>query len=125
MDFLIDFVLVLLDILFVGMIAFALFTWVVSRNIEKQLNSVMQDLEEERLIPLTVEVDQDQYFCYNSLTKAFVCQGKSLTEIIERFKLRYPNKSVTIYNGDETAVRLLKRQMKDQSENSSSIRSTP
>ena len=124
MDFLIDFISVLLDILFVGIIAFALFTWVVSRKIESQLNSVMQDLDEERLIPLTVEVDQDQYFCYNSLTKAFVCQGRSLTEIIEKFKLRYPDKSAAIYDGDETAVRVLKTQMKELSENRNSIRST-
>jgi hypothetical protein len=45
---------------------------------------VVQALDQERLIPLTVEVDLDQYFCYNSITKAFVCQGRNLKEIVEQ-----------------------------------------
>ena len=107
-----------------GIVTRFVFTWLVSRHLENQLDSVVRDLDEERLIPLTVEVDQDQYFCYNTITKAFVCQGYSLKEIIERFKQRYPDKSAAIYNGDETAVRVLKTQMKELSENSNSIRST-
>ena len=107
-----------------GIVTWFVFTWLVSRHLENQLDSVVRDLDEERLIPLTVEVDQDQYFCYNTITKAFVCQGYSLKEIIERFKQRYPDKSAAIYNGDETAVRVLKTQMKELSENSNSIRST-
>jgi hypothetical protein len=86
-----------------------------------QIKSVAKDLDEERLIPLTVEVDQNQYFCYNTITKAFVCQGHNLKQIIERFKLRYPDKSAAIYDGDETAVRTLKSQLKDLDENRSSI----
>ena len=40
---------------------------------------------------------------------------------MERFKLRYPDKSAAIYDGDETAVRTLKSQLKELSENFSSI----
>jgi hypothetical protein len=94
----------------------------VSRYLEsRQVDSVVHELDQERLIPLTVEVDQNQYFCYNSVTKAFVCQGHSLKEIVERFKHRYPEKSAAIYDGDETAVRTLKSQLKDLDENRSSI----
>jgi hypothetical protein len=89
--------------------------------LENQLGAVVRDLDQEQLIPLTVEVDSDQYFCYNSITKAFVCQGHSLKEIVERFKQRYPEKSAAIYNGDETAVRTLKSQLKELDENRSSI----
>jgi hypothetical protein len=118
----------LIDLIVFGVMLWFTFTWVVSfhlkKQIDQQLNEIVQDLDEERLIPLTVEVDQDQYFCYNSITKAFVCQGHTLKEIIEKFKLRYPDKSAAIYNGDEAAVRTLKKQMKELSENSSSIRPT-
>jgi hypothetical protein len=125
MDLLIDFVNFLLNAMFFGSLVWFVFTWAVSRHLESsQLGSIVQDLDEERLIPLTVEVDQDQYFCYNTITKAFVCQGNSLKEIVERFKLRYPDKSAAIYDGDETAVRVLKKQMKELSEDSHSIRST-
>lgn len=112
----------IINLVFFGIVIWFVFTWLVSRHLERQVGSIVRDLDQERLIPLTVEVDQNQYFCYNSITKAFVCQGHSLKEIVDRFKLRYPDKSAAIYDGDETAVRTLKSQLKDLDENLSSIR---
>jgi hypothetical protein len=106
----------ILDLVLLGIVSWFIFTWAVSRYLERQIRSVVQELDQEQLIPLTVEVDQNQYFCYNSITKAFVCQGHSLKEIIDRFKQRYPEKAAAIYDGDETAVRALKIQMKDLDE---------
>jgi hypothetical protein len=96
----------------------------IEQSMESELTGVGQALDEERLIALTVEVDQDQYFCYNSITKDFVCQGSNLKEIRERFRARYPNKDAAIYDGDETAVAVLKSQLKElkkQNENSIGI----
>ena len=101
--------------------------WIEERiqsHLEQDLEEVMDELELEKLIPLTVEVAGDQYLCYNSITQEFVCQGVNLVEIVKRFKQRYPEKSAAIYNGDETAVRTLKSQLKELDENSSSIRYT-
>ena len=115
-----------LTVLFYSIITWIIFTWIGSRMLERQFaERVVRDLDQERLIPLTVEVDQNQYFCYNSITKAFVCQGYNLKEIIERFKQRYPDKAAAIYDGDEIAVRTLKSQLKDLDENFGSIRPTP
>ena len=104
-----------------GVIVFLLFVWVVSRRIriqfESELTTTMKNLAHERLIALTVEIDNNQYFCYNALTKDFVCQGYSLKEIIERFRLRYPHKAAAIYDGDETAVKTLRNQMEELDEN--------
>ena len=97
---------------------------VVRRRVDSDLEEVSKDLELERLIPLTVEVVDNQYFCYNSITQDFVCQGVNLVEIVKKFKQRYPEKSAAIYDGDETAVRTLKSQLKELDENSSSIRYT-
>lgn len=103
-----------------GVVLFLLFVWILSRRLQIQIDSelgaTMEKLAQERLIALTVEIDNNQYFCYNALTKDFVCQGYSLKEIIERFRLRYPHKAAAIYDGDETAVRALKIQMKDLDE---------
>ena len=121
MDILIDFINFILNAIFFGAVIWFIFTWAVSRYLERQIGSVVRELDEERLIPLTVEVDLDQYFCYNSITKAFVCQGRNLKEIVERFRQRYPDKSAAIYDGDETAVRTLKSQLKELGENFSSI----
>ena len=101
-----------------------LIAWMVKRRTDSDLEEVSNDLELERLIPLTVEVVDNQYFCYNSITQDFVCQGVNLVEIVKRFKQRYPEKSAAIYNGDETAVRTLKSQLKELDENSSGIRYT-
>ena len=112
----------ILDLVFWGIVSWFVFTWAVSRYLEsRQVDSVVHDLDQERLIPLTVEVDQNQYFCYNSITKAFVCQGYSWKEIVERFKQLYPEKAAAIYDGDETAVRTLKSQLKELDENRNSI----
>jgi hypothetical protein len=112
----------ILDLVFLGIVTWVVFTWAVSRYLERQIGSVVRDLDQEQLIPLTVEVDQNQYFCYNSITKAFVCQGHSLKEIVDRFKQRYPEKSAAIYDGDETAVRVLKSQL-EQLDKSNTVQS--
>jgi hypothetical protein len=96
----------------------------IEQSIESELTSVGQALDEEKLIALTVEVDHNQYFCYNSITKDFVCQGSDLKEIRERFRARYPDKDAAIYDGDESAVATLKSQLKElkkQNENSIGI----
>ena len=104
-----------------GVVLFLLFVWILSRRIqirfESELSTTMKNLAQERLIALTVEIDNNQYFCYNALTKDFVCQGYSLKEIIERFRLRYPHKAAAIYDGDETAVKTLRNQMEELDEN--------
>ena len=112
----------ILDLVLLGIVSWFIFTWAVSRYLERQIRSVVQELDQEQLIPLTVEVDQNQYFCYNTITKAFVCQGHSLKEIVERFKLRYPDKAAAIYDGDETAVRVLKSQL-EQLDKSNTVQS--
>ena len=106
----------------------SLLAWLLRRHIEhsmdRELTGVGQALDEERLIALTVEIEHDQYFCYNSITKDFVCQGADLTEIRKRFRERYPDKDAAIYDGDQTAVATLKSQLqelKKQNENSISI----
>ena len=123
-DFLIWFGL----IYFAVTIAFGLLeAWLIhrfSQELTEELSSVGQALDEERLIALTVEHEHDQYFCYNSVTNDFVCQGRDLKEIRERFRERYPNKDAAIYDGDKTAVATLKSQLKElkkQNENSIGI----
>jgi hypothetical protein len=105
--------------------AFNLLVLWLARRIEarmaEELTEIAQDLEEEKLIALTVEVDGDQFLCYNAQTMSFVCQGRDLEEIRKRFRERFPSKSAAIYNGDESAVKVLRTQLKEMNENSSSV----
>ena len=79
----------------------------------EEVSEIAQDLEAEKLIALTVEVDGDQFLCYNAQTMMFVCQGRDLEEIRKRFRERFPSKSAAIYNGDESAVKVLRTQLKE------------
>ena len=89
--------------------------WVrrIESRIVEELGEIAQDLEAEKLIALTVEVNGDQFLCYNAQTMSFVCQGRDLVEIRERFRERFPSKSAAIYNGDESAVRVLRTQLNE------------
>ena len=123
-DFLIWFGLIYLAVTIVFGLLEAWLIYRFSRELSEELTSVGQALDEERLIALTVEQQHDQYFCYNSVTNDFVCQGRDLEEIRERFRERYPNKDAAIYDGDRTAVATLKSQLdelKKQNENSIGI----
>ena len=96
------------------MVARLAITWLLARltrEIRAEVEDFASRLDSGKLIPVTVEVDQDQYFCYNAITKDFVCQGYSLKEIAERFSARFPESKIAIYNGDETAVQVLKEQL--------------
>ena len=112
--------------------AFNLLVFWIARRIEariearmvEEVSEIAQDLEAEKLIALTVEVDGDQFLCYNAQTMSFVCQGRDLEEIRERFRVRYPSKNAAIYDGDESAVKVLKQQLKEMHENSSGVGST-
>jgi HAMP domain-containing protein len=118
---------VLMWVSLVVMVFNLLVLWLARRieaRLTEELGNIAQELEEEKLIALTVEVDGDQFLCYNAQTMSFVCQGRDLEEIRERFRQRYPSKSAGIYNGDESAVKTLKQQLKELNENSRSIGST-
>jgi len=75
----------------------------------------------EKIIPLTVEFENNLYYCYNSKTNQFVCQGENVSEIIEKFKARFPGLNAFFDAGDEAAIATLKQQLKETRENSSSI----
>jgi 3'-phosphoadenosine 5'-phosphosulfate sulfotransferase len=112
-------VLSFLELIFWAWVGWTATGWLLSRQQRDsaELQEAIQDLEQERLIALTIEVDQDVYFCYNSITKEFVCQGRDIQEIVKNFALRYPDKQAAIFDGDESAVVTLKQQMKQIGKN--------
>ena len=116
-----------------GMCTLATMAWLVQRwanRIRSMLEQVMsesaepdtaQDLkdrvEQGRIVLLEVEVENDQFFCYNSKTRQFVCQGRNVTEIIEHFRQRFPGLNAVLHTGDETALTTLRQQLKQRQEN--------
>jgi hypothetical protein len=120
---------VLLDILISCVIGYTIariVLWVVVKRMEAQLeaelNTLVDRIVDDLLVLATVEVDGNQYLCYNAKTNEFICQGVDLKEIAANFVTRFPAKKLAIHNGDATAVETLKKQMEElKNENSSSI----
>ena len=68
---------------------------------EKELDQYVDralELYKKLIIMLRVELVDKMYYCYNNETGDFVCQGKSIEEITESFKERYPNHGSYILN---------------------------
>jgi hypothetical protein len=69
--------------------------WAAERFVERLLAAVDETLEQEKATDtatrrVEIEVVDNQVLCYNADTKEFVCQGQDLTQVIERFKQRFP-----------------------------------
>ena len=77
-------------------------------------------LTNETLIILEVEPVNNQFLCYNYFTKEFVCAGRNIEEIQDRFKQRYPNKDAAVAKGDPAALSILTQQLKALDENCTS-----
>lgn len=120
---------ILIDILVsaaIGYVIARLVIWVLIKRMEAQLAAELETLVDrivdDLLVLATVEVDGNQYLCYNSKTNEFLCQGINLREIATNFATRFPDKKLAIHNGDTTAVDTLTKQMEElKNENSSSV----
>lgn len=75
--------------------------------------SIKEQIDSGRVIPLTIEVENNQFLCYNSNTNQFICQGSDVQEIIDRFKQRFPGLNAVLHAGDEQALKTLRQQLKE------------
>jgi hypothetical protein len=89
-------------------------------RLEQQLTELVEELE-NRIIGLDVEVDNNQYFLYNTQDKSFVCQGATAQEIKEKFLARCPGQNAYFAGGDERAIEYLTQEfvrLKDETSHS-------
>jgi hypothetical protein len=89
-------------------------------RLEQQLTELVEELE-NRIIGLDVEVDNNQYFLYNTQDKSFVCQGATAQEIKEKFLARCPGQNAYFAGGDKRAIEYLTQEfvrLKDEASHS-------
>lgn len=94
----------------VGVLIVMVIFWFMLRRINAKLDSQIQDLlrqAEDSLIGIEVEVDNNQYFFYNSKDKSFICQGATAEQLKQGFMTRCPNKNAYFASGDERAIEYL------------------
>jgi len=90
-------------------------------EISPEAQDTLAKLADETLIILEVELVNEQFLCYNYFTKEFVCTGRNIEEIRDRFEQRYPDKDAAVAKGDPTALQILKQQLEVLHENRTSI----
>jgi hypothetical protein len=107
-------------ILLVGLAVFWYVLRRVNDRLEQQLTELVEELE-NCIIGLDVEVDNNQYFLYNTKDKSFVCQGATAEEIKEKFLARCPGQNAYFAGGDERAIEYLTQEflrLKDENSHS-------
>jgi len=112
-----------------GGLAVAGYVWWLFKRVERKIQQVVEkisnEIESQKQILLRVELDQDQFLCYNVETDQFVCQGSNVKEIFDRFKQRFPESVAKIIAGDEQAIARLIPQLEEYHENRNRVRPTP
>ena len=93
----------------VGMYIWYLYHKLKSR-IDQMINKVIDEAE-DNLVGLDIEVNKGVYFCYNSEDKQFICQGNTVAELREGFRLRFPGKTAYLAGGDPKVVEELKTEL--------------
>jgi hypothetical protein len=71
-----------------------------------EVEEFVDKMVKQKLIILDIEAVDGQFMCYNSLTKEFVCMGRNMEEVQERFRQRYPHKEAALIKEDPVAQQL-------------------
>jgi Na+/phosphate symporter len=80
--------------------------WREFNETDHEVEEFVDKMVKQKLIILDVEAVDEQFICYNSLTKEFVCMGQNMTEVQERFRQRYPDKEAALIKEDPVAQQL-------------------
>ena len=80
--------------------------WREFNETDHEVEEFVDKMVKQKLIILDVEAVDGQFMCYNSLTKEFVCMGRNMTEVQERFRQRYPDKEAALIKEDPVAQQL-------------------
>ena len=95
----------------------ALMAFVMYLYIRGLVREVMQELDAhiervaDTLMPVIVERENGQIFCYGKEDKQFICQGATLAEIKAAFARRFPERTAYLDGGDEALVQELREEI--------------
>jgi len=104
--------------MFTGMVVTAFAVYLIFKYMERRVmaelvgRSVAEKLEaaEPDNVVATVEVADNQYFCYNKDNSQFLCYGATLTELVSRFRERFPDRGITLESDSREITEELYRQ---------------
>jgi len=76
----------------------------------RELKAEVEEHLESRVIPVLVEFDNNQYYCYNKKNKEFMAQGATYDEIKNHLQSRFSDCVIYIDDGDPAVIDQLMRQ---------------
>jgi hypothetical protein len=108
MDYIIGFIV---GMLFTAYAVYLIFKYM-ERRVMAELEKLADSIESTKPdnIVATVEVVDNQYFCYNKDDSQFLCYGATLTELVAKFRERFPDRGITLESEDRAITEELYRQ---------------
>jgi hypothetical protein len=93
----------------IGIISWYIFWWVIKQLLVSLVLHIAKDKiaelkSEEEEILLKLEQHGDLIYCYRKDNDEFVGQGKTLDEVAELFKKKYPNNNAKVLKEDFNKV---------------------
>jgi hypothetical protein len=82
------------------------------------VREVMQEIDghvekvKTKLLPVVVEKEGEQIYCYSQDGHQFICQGTTLDEIRTAMKKRFPDRVAFLAGGDADLVEQLRKELK-------------
>ena len=64
-----------------------------------------------QMMPVTVERESGQIYCYGKEDRQFICQGATIAEVRAAFRARFPDKTAYLDGGDSALVEELREQL--------------
>ena len=106
----IDFVQEFAVFLFEGALVYVVIQIILNYFAIQALKEEIEQHLESRMIPVTVEFDNNQYYCYNKQSREFMAQGATYDEIKNQLQSRFQDCVVYIDGGDPEVIDQLMRQ---------------
>ena len=72
----------------------------------------MVAVAQSQMMPVTLERESGQIYCYAKEDRQFICQGSTLAEVRQAFKARYPDRTAYLDGGDSALVEELRAELK-------------
>ena len=99
-DFVQEFVVFLLETAVAYLIIQIVLNYFAIRFLKEELEQHL----ESRAIPVTVEFDNNEFYCYNKQSREFMAQGATYDEIKKRLQARFSDCVVYIDGGDPAVI---------------------
>jgi len=87
-----------------GILVSALYVSIKVTRALNELDSMLEQMSKAEELEVVIEKENGIYYCYEKQDRQFICQGRTLDEFRQAFRLARPGKSAYITEGDATII---------------------